>query len=100
MDEEGFIKVRSPKKSTTIRTPLDEKINRFGILLSRVAQKPTLQNQGVDVGAIFNAILRLDEDAIFLPHDNDTHRAVKLSTMIKPTYDFKAMLDFEITNWG
>ena len=101
-DADDFIEVNSPKskKSTTIRTPLDEKKHRFGILLSHVASKPTLQNQGIDIGALFNAILQLDKDAIFLPHDNDTHRAVKLSTMIKPTYDFKAMMDFEITNWG
>ena len=94
-----YNKVRS-KKSATIRSPLDEKKHRFGILLSRVAPKQILQNQGIDIGAIFNALLWLDPDAIFLPHDNDTHRAVKLSTMIKPTYDFKAMMDFEITNWG
>ena len=99
-DDDKFIEVKSNKKSATIRSPLDEKKNRFGILLSRVAAKPILQNQGFDIGAIFNAILCLDAEAIFLPHDDDTHHAVKLSTMIKPTYDFKAMIDFKITNWG
>ena len=96
---DGFTEVRS-KKSTTIICPLDEKSNRFGILLSRIAPKQALQNQGVDVGAIFNAILQLDPDATFLPHNNDTQRAAKLSTMLKPTNDFKTMMDFEITNWG
>ena len=96
---DNYIKVRS-KKLTTMQTPLDEKKHRFRILLSRVAPKPTLQNQGVDEGAIFYAILCLNKYAIFLPHDNDTHCAVKLSTMIKPSFDFKAMVDLKITNWG
>ena len=90
---DDFIKICS-KNFTTIWCPLDEKKNQFGILLSCVAPKQTLQNQGINVGAIFSAILQLDPDATFLPLDNDTTRVAKLNTLLRPTHDFKTMMDW------
>ena len=100
---DGFLEVgskKSAKKSAKIRCPLDDKKYRFGILFNRVATKQILQNQGVDVGAILNAILDLDPEATYLPHDNDTTRAAKLSTLLKTPQDYKNLMDFEITHWG
>ena len=101
-DAEGaFILVTNHKSPTPIQSTLAAKAHRFGLIFNKAASRADLTKNRVDILAVLQAIAQVDPAVIFLAHDNDSHRPIRLDKLAKSnSQDYSALMDIVIQDWG